>query len=80
MFTNITQKFDLLKAVLGGSHPQVPLLVIIFNNVVVFYNDYLVHSNVTDATNLAEIFFIHSNVSPLHIKPILIVYKLRVAS
>lgn len=36
MFTNITQKFDLLKTVLGGSHPQVPLLVIIFNNVVVF--------------------------------------------
>lgn len=29
--TNITQNFDLLKkAVLGGSHPQVQLLVIIF--------------------------------------------------
>ena len=75
MFTNITQKFDLLKTVLGGSHPQVPLLVILF--IMLWY---LVHSNVPDTTNLAEIFFIHSNVSPLHIKPILIVYKLRVAS
>lgn len=71
MFTNITQKFDLLKAVLGGSHPQVPLLVIIFNNVVVFFNDYLVHSNVPDTTNRIDCTVIHSNVSALYTKTIL---------
>lgn len=67
MFTNITQKFDLLKTVLGGSHPQVPLLVIMF--IMLWY---LVHSNVTDASDRTEILIIHRYVSPLHVKPILI--------
>lgn len=66
MFTNITQKFDLLKTVLGGSHPQVPLLVIIF--IMLWY---LVHSNVPDATDRIDGAVIYSNISALYTKTIL---------
>lgn len=66
MFTNITQKFDLLKTVLGGSHPQVPLLVILF--IMLWY---LVHSNVPDTTNRIDGAVIYSNISTLYTKAIL---------
>lgn len=66
MFTNITQKFDLLKTVLGGSHPQVPLLVILF--IMLWY---LVHSNVPDTTDRIDDAVIHSNISALYTKTIL---------
>lgn len=63
MFTNITQKFDLLKTALGGSHPQVPLLVIMF--IMLWY---LVHSNVPDTTNRIDCAVIYSNISALYTK------------